>query len=102
MTDNWLQLYLLEAVRRNLCTRIRCTTCLAHECRYDVLTAWANATGQPVRQDFDHAALIEITMALQPFIRPNSIRSLRTRFAALLFDLWSGIPVFEREIETIL
>lgn len=33
MTTNWLHAYLIESVRRNLCTKIHCTTCGAMEFR---------------------------------------------------------------------
>jgi hypothetical protein len=39
MTSNWLEAYLMEAVRKELCTKILCTTCGALEFRQGVLSA---------------------------------------------------------------
>jgi hypothetical protein len=39
MTSNWLEAYLMEAARKELCTKIFCTTCGALEFRQGVLSA---------------------------------------------------------------
>ncbi len=103
MTTNWLQAYLIEATRKNLCTQIYCTTCGAMEFRRGVLHALASATGQPPRQHFDRESSIEIARALSR-VTPddNALVSLEKAVRCLLFDLWSGIPVLDKDLEVLL
>lgn len=103
MTENWLQSYLVESVRRNLCTQIGCTTCVAHEFRLSVLRAWGVATGRTHGQGFDRESIDGITRALaEVHPIPNESRKFEDAVRCLLFDLCSGIPIFDQEIETIL
>jgi hypothetical protein len=102
MTTNWLQTYLVEAVRRSLCTKIYCTTCGAMEFRRGVLVALTEATGLAPRQKMNHEAAIEITRALGA-VTPDGTegQTLEPAVRYLLFDLWSDI--FRRgEIEALL
>ncbi len=100
MTTNWLQVYLIEAARKKLCTMIYCTTCGAMEFRLGVLHALTSATGQPPRQHFDRASSIEIARALSR-VTPddNALVSLEQAVRCLLFDLWSGISVLGNDLK---
>ncbi len=103
MTTNWLQAYLIDATNRKLCTQIHCTTCGAMEFRRGVLHALTSATGQPLRQHFDRESSIEIARALSR-VTPddNALLSLEQAVRCLLFDLWSGIPVIDKDLEVLL
>jgi hypothetical protein len=103
MTTNWLQTYLVEAVRRNLCTQIYCTTCGAMEFRRGVLVALTEATGWGPRQEWDREGAIEIMRALTT-VTPDGTdtQALIPAVQCLLFDLGSGIPRFDRGAEALL
>ncbi|MEK6299354.1 MAG: hypothetical protein AABO41_01420 [Acidobacteriota bacterium] len=103
MSENWLQTYLVEAVQKQLCTQIHCTTCGAREFRLGVLNALAMATDQPPQQSFDRQSVVEIARALaevQPV--PDELEKMEDAVRCLLFDLWSGLPFIDRDVETIL
>ena len=53
MTKSWLHVYLVESVRKRMCTRIYCTTGGAMEFRLGVVKALANSTGKPPKEYFD-------------------------------------------------
>jgi hypothetical protein len=103
MTSNWLEAYLTEAVRKELCTKILCTTCGALEFRQGVLSALTIATGQRPRKHIDQGNALEITRALAE-IRPHGRAStvLEDGVRCILFDLWSGAPLDRSEIEMLL
>lgn len=104
MSDNWLQIYLVDSVHKNLCTTIHCTTCRAGEFRHGVLNALAKAADQPSRQSLDRECVVEIARVLaevQP-IPAELEKKIEDAVRCLLFDLWSGIPFMDREVETIL
>ncbi len=74
MSDNWLQIYLIESIDKNICLSF-CTTCGAMEFRSGVLAALAQATGQPQRliMDEDSARSILNAMAgLKPIDRDQA------------------------------
>lgn len=102
-SENWLQLYLEESVRKNLCTQIYCTTCGAMKFRRGVLDALSRATGQQDLEKLSREAALEIAKTLAE-VRPiqADLHKLVDAIRCLLFDLWSGIPILDREIEGIL
>lgn len=103
MTANWLQLFLSEAVRKNLCTQIYCTTCGAMEFRRGVLAALAEATDQRPRQSFDRETVVEVARALAAVEPPvNESSKFEEAVRCILIDLWSGIPLLDKDIERIL
>jgi hypothetical protein len=57
---NWLQPYLSESVRRNLCTKVVCTTCGAREFRTGLLAATAGEIKRDplIRLDLESAIAI--------------------------------------------
>ena len=88
MAENWLQSYLIDAVQRNLCTRIYCTTCGAMEFRQGVFHALAKATNQQPSPLHDPESTVGITRALAD-VRPGSTDASRLEGAArcLVFDI---------------
>ena len=100
VTVKWLDVYLMEAVRKNLCTTVHCTTCGAMEFRQGVLGALSVATGKHPRQQFDRESAVEIARALSE-VTPHDDSSgpLEEAVRCLLVDLWSGIPLLDRDIE---
>lgn len=103
MTAKWLQIYLDEAVHKKLCTRIYCTTSGAMEFRRGVLNALAGVTGQKPGNRYDHDSVLEITRALAE-VKPSgeTLMQMEAAVRCLLFDLWSGIPIFDKAIEDLL
>ena len=103
MSGNWLQAYLTDAVQRKLCTQIHCTTCGALEFRRGVLDALSGATGQPAQEHFERESAIATSTALAG-VAPITDQSLDLEPAVrcLLFDLWSGVPLFDNDIESLL
>ncbi len=102
-TDNWLQSYLDESVRKNLCTQIHCTTCGAMEFRKGVFDFLMQARGQQLKNASEREKPVEIAKALAK-VQPTSSDLLKFEEAirCLLFDLCSGLPFLDNEIEAIL
>jgi hypothetical protein len=103
MTPNWLETYLVEAVSRNVCIKIHCTTCGALEFRRGVLSALSMATGKPLRQHFDRESNFEIAKVLAE-VEPacDAPGGPDDAVRCLLVDLWSGRPLLDDEIEVLL
>jgi len=103
VSGNWLQAYLVDAVQRKLCTQIHCTTCGALEFRRGVLDALGRATGQPAPQHFERERALEIAKALAG-VTPatDQMLALESAVRCLLFDLWSGVLLFDNDIESLL
>lgn len=101
MSENWLQNYLAESVRRKLCTTIHCTTCGAQEFRLGVLSALANVSGEQPKSRYDRGSAIKIAMTLTD-IQTDVTQSITLTDAVrcLLFDLCGG--VYDAEIGQIL
>lgn len=99
MTSNWLEAYLAEAVRKRLCTKIHCTTCGAQEFRRGVLDALSIATGRQPLQLLDRESAIEIAKALAGVSRNHD--PMEDAVRCLLVDLWSGIPLLDRDITAL-
>lgn len=103
MSGNWLRAYLDDAVQRKLCTQIYCTTCGALDFRRGVLDALSRAAGKPARQQFERESAIEIAKALAAVTAaPDQALALEPVVRCLLFDLWSGVPLFDNETESLL
>ena len=103
MTGRWLQDYLTDAVARNVCTQIYCTTCGAMEFRRGVLAAFAQSVGQAPLQGLSRESAIEIAKALAEVDPPpDSAPALEPAVRCLLFELWSGVPLLDSSIESAL
>jgi hypothetical protein len=73
--ENWLQNFLTEAIRKDLCTWIMCRTCGARDFRSGLLDALARSTGQQqltLRMGRDSAIAITRSLrSVQPPPRPS-------------------------------
>ena len=100
---NWLEEYLVEAVRKNLCTRIGCGTCGAMEFRRGALNGLTNATGQGSHGRFDREAILAMARALAE-VGPTTrdLAELEPAARCILYDLWSAMPALDQEIEASL
>jgi hypothetical protein len=83
VADNWLNAYLVASVRRNLCTRIYCTTCGATEFRRGLLHAVATAKNQPPSQIYNLQAAISVAEALAD-TRPSDADAIQLEEAGRL------------------
>jgi hypothetical protein len=103
--EDWLQPYLLESIRKRVCTTIRCTTCGAQEFRRGLLSAVAAATDRPLvpRLDRDGALVVARALARVQPARDDAWR-LEATVRLVLFDIWYAIDEFtaDRELEPIL
>jgi len=97
----WLQVFLLDAVHRNLCTEIHCTTCGALEFRRGLLVALEAAMGGGHVSHYDNAAALAITRALA-CVDPETGKSQRFEAAVrtILFDVWQVAA--QHEVEAVL
>jgi hypothetical protein len=103
MSKNWIAEYLDDAVARNLCTRIGCTTCGAREFRRGAWSAMARDMESTDGSDATGSIIIEMARALARVTPPDPV-GIRLVEAArcLIYDLWSNVPVLDRELEQVL
>ena len=71
------------------------------EFRRGVLDAVSRVSGQPAREHFERWSAVKIAKALR-WVAPNNDQSvdLERAVRCLLFDLWSGMPILDNEIES--
>jgi len=100
MDINRLQTFLLNAEISNLCTRINCTTCGAMEFRIGVVHSVTGKSIDPRR--LARETLLDIARALADVQQVQAYSIDESAIRCILFDLWSGIPHLDREIEEIL
>jgi hypothetical protein len=98
VTYNWLHEYLGASVRRNLCTRIYCTTCGATEFRHGLLQAVAMATNQPPSHTYNQGAAVSLAQALAD-MRPSDADAIQLENAGryVIFDICRMIGECEAE-----
>jgi hypothetical protein len=95
---NWLQEYLAEAVAKNLCTRISCTTCGALEFRRGLLKAAARAIHGNSSERLDPGTASTILHALAHLQTPRqSQREMEEAVRMVLFDLWTSLMLHNNE-----
>ena len=102
---DWLQRYLFESVRKNLCTRIRCTTCGAGEFRNGLLYAAARAIGQERFEGLDETSALVIVRALgRVHPVPHLERQTEEAIRLVLFNIWTvlGEAAMARKFEPLL
>lgn len=103
--EDWLQTYLLESVRKNLCTQIFCTTCGAMDFRRGLLIALARATDQQPVPQIDHESALAIAAALARVrAAEGEQRKLEDAVQLVLFEIWNtvGEVAVERQLDPIL
>ncbi len=95
---DWLQSYLIEAAQKNLCTRIRCTTCGASEFRKGLLKAAAQASGRNqvgVLDEVTSRTILESLARIDPPLQ--SERQVEQAVRLVLFDLWTSLLLEKNE-----
>ena len=98
--DRWLQAYLSEAIRQQLCTKIHCTTCGAMDFRRGLLVALTATEGRDIPAGFDRVSALAIGRALA---NVHSIAADACKFEEavrlILFEVWSTLGEMEAERE---
>jgi len=89
---NWLQHFLVQSIRRNLCTKVVCTTCGAREFRDGLRDALAEQLGQSKLESLTVDNLMEIGRALgdvQPDLTDGQLKleSLTVKIGRALGDV---------------
>ena len=106
MDSMWLDMYLKDAVARNLCTMIHCTTCGAEKFRFGL--GLLRNSGVSLDRRRNHH--LDIANALAGITSPESddryqpeiYRSsdkLEEAVRCIIFDLWTGLPFLDQEVE---
>lgn len=104
-TENWLQAYLVESVRANVCTRLHCTTCGGRDFRRGLAPSLAEACGQRYELPFGRESTLVIARPLahvHPV--PGEPWELEEAVQLILYEIWHtlGEVEAERELEPIL
>jgi hypothetical protein len=101
VNENWLGLYLHDAVRRRVCTRIHCTTCGARDFRLGVLRALAAAYGDAPASRIDAVSAARVTQALAD-VEPGDtdLIGLLEATRCLVYDVCGALG--EREVDGLL
>lgn len=87
----WLQEYVEDAVRRQICTRIYCTTCGAREFRNGFWSALAAETGREGAAASDLSDIEAAARALRLVTPPDEMRwEFDQAVRLLLHELWSS------------
>jgi hypothetical protein len=93
---NWLQFYLSQSVRRNVCTKVMCTTCGAREFRVGLLAATAREMKCDALTRLDLESAIVIGRALAG-VMPDEIDLPYIHFEfepavrLVLTDIWAAL-----------
>lgn len=103
--QDWLQAYLVKSVRKNLCTKIYCTTCGALDFRKGLLASCGAAVGHHHKFPMGQESAITIGQALAQ-VRPVAGKELQFEGAVrnVLYEIWCalGEEVAEREVWRVL
>lgn len=104
--NNWLRVYLVDAIVRKLCIKIPCTTCGALEFRQGLLDALASVTGEPTGPRLSERNIKEFVSALAELTpeRLNpSLWAFEDAVRRVLYDFpadqWRSDPTFRRMID---
>lgn len=101
----WLEHYLCESIRKDLCTKIGCTTCGAQEFRRGLLIAVAQARGGIPAARMDLNTARELVRALADVIpAEDQLEKLKEAVRFVLCEIWYtiGEAATERELEPVL
>ena len=102
---DWLEAYLLEALREGLCTDVHCTTCGALEFRQGLLRALTRFTGTQRHTVIDRQSAVLVTVGLSQVHPPAQQSSqLEAAVRLVLCDIWDGLgeKTADRELGPIL
>ena len=99
---DWLREFLADAIRRDLCTNVNCTTCGSGEFRLGFSNAVAGATGQRSLLGIDHGG-VRVTAKGLASISPHSEHTWKLESAVrfILYEIWRRVDeeTFQRELE---
>lgn len=70
---NWLQGYLVDAIQRNVCTKVGCTTCGAREFRTGLLAQAAKQMQRVHLGRLNRDGAVVIARALNCLIPPDTV-----------------------------
>ena len=100
--ENWLQAYLVESVRAEVCTQIYCTTCGNLEFREGLDSSLAEASGGELL--FWRIRALTIARALAHVHPVPGEPDLEAAARFILYEIWYtlGEVEAERELEAIL
>ena len=101
MNSEWLRSYLSDASRKKLCTRIFCTTCGAMEFRRGLLGGLDHGGSHRGKSRISRDGVLEIAEALGGLGCPpdQEYQQWFDAVRCILFDLWTGIPILDKETE---
>ena len=95
---DWLQQFISAAVRRNLCTRIGCTTCGAGKFRSELMARFGVPRSEPTTVPLpplgaDRAErLLDLMSELKPPERTMSSRTLDSEpMQVMIYECWSAL-----------
>lgn len=98
--SQWLQDFLGDALREDLCTKVRCTTCGGIPFRKGLLAALGRHLGVGPLDSLGQEGLVALRSALSALGPPppgNPWMEGAVRF--LLFEVWSGPPTIGGALE---
>ena len=98
--DLWLETFLVDAARRNLCTKIHCTTCGVKEFRNELMAALARKTGQAEVLRLDTSGALEIARGLACVQPAVDLWKIEEAARFVIYMIWWIAP--RSEIEAIL
>jgi|CXWL01.1.fsa_nt_gi hypothetical protein len=102
----WLERYLIDAMTRNLCTTIHCTTCGAQDFRQGLIKEYSKDRDRPsfATSFIDASKEVARSLSSVSLRDPSQSASLESAIRLILFDLWQalGAVTAEQEIEPIL
>ena len=103
--SDWLQHYLMDAVRRNLCTKIYCTTCGAWEFRVGLRVKFTEAARHQNMPKLDYRTAIDIGRSLA-LVHPDeaNYHSFERAVRMVIHEVWYAIgeKAAERDLVSIL
>ena len=101
VSAEWLELYLIEAVDKDLCTSWGCTTCGAAAFRTGLRWRSAVGTGQaPPPLNRERAIELAAAMAMVHPVHSNHWK-LESVARFVILEIWSALDHNEKELESI-
>ena len=99
--ENWLYTYISDAINRNLCTMIHCTTCGAKEFRLGLLDALSKAAGKQIVPLYnpENSVAIAAELARLPGDKAHE-PGFEDAVQLILCDIWSAFS--KSQIEPLL
>jgi hypothetical protein len=86
---NWLQQFLGNSIRQNLCTKVGCTTCGAREFRHGLRVALAGHLNQPISETFTVNDLAVVGRALASIQADTDQLKFEAAVRLVITDIWN-------------